>query len=271
MIAETTVRIGPHNLAGTWRSAEGNPLGPVVLMLHGFGGNRDEMQIPSTGDGVFRHMAKVFAGSGLASLRIDFRGVGDSPGIYGALGPTTQVDDALAALDWLRQTHSGSVVVLGWSLGGAVAVATAARAPVHPAALVLLTPAWNPAATIGMLSSPKTFAKAAVSTGRQLVTFRDAGRFAMGRDFVRSLFALNPVADIGRIAAPILVICGTRDTVIFPEPDLSKDMLGRHAGRNELVVLPMDHTFSVADGIETLDDVVSRSGQFIAGSIKLDD
>ena len=45
---------------------------PVVLMLHGFTGTRDELPVKDTEDGVFTRTARELSKNGYASLRIDF-------------------------------------------------------------------------------------------------------------------------------------------------------------------------------------------------------
>lgn len=55
---------------------------PVVLMLHGFTGSRDELPVKDTDEGVFSRTARQLAENGFASLRIDFRGSGESEGAW---------------------------------------------------------------------------------------------------------------------------------------------------------------------------------------------
>lgn len=64
--------------------------------------------------------------AGYATLRFNFRGVGHSGGEHDMrMG---EVDDAEAALDWLRAQHPGlPLTLLGFSFGGFVAAALAAR------------------------------------------------------------------------------------------------------------------------------------------------
>jgi dienelactone hydrolase len=58
-----------QRVTGTLCLPQGAPA-PVVLMLHGFTGSRDEMAVTGTGEGVFSRSARRLAQHGLASLRI---------------------------------------------------------------------------------------------------------------------------------------------------------------------------------------------------------
>src|SRR5215211_2849288 len=67
---------------------------PAVLMLHGFASHKDEV-----GDMYLRE-ARALAERGIASLRIDFAGTGDSEQPYTANTWTGMVADAVTAHDW---------------------------------------------------------------------------------------------------------------------------------------------------------------------------
>src|SRR5687767_10964644 len=68
---------------------------PAVLMLHGFASHKDEV-----GDMYLRE-ARALAQRGIASLRIDFAGTGDSQQPYTDNTWTGMVADAVTAYDWL--------------------------------------------------------------------------------------------------------------------------------------------------------------------------
>lgn len=64
--------------------------------------------------------------AGYTTLRFNFRGVGGSAGNHDM--NTGEVDDAEAALGWLREQHPGlPMTLLGFSYGGFVAAALAGR------------------------------------------------------------------------------------------------------------------------------------------------
>jgi uncharacterized protein len=75
-------------------------------------------------------LARTFAALGLATIRFNFRGVGASAGSYAdGLG---EVDDAVAVLDFAQQRWPGAALWLGgFSFGGMIAIAAAARRPVE--------------------------------------------------------------------------------------------------------------------------------------------
>ena len=99
---------------------------PGVVMLHGTGSNRDE-----AGMG-YALAAPRMAADGIATLRIDFMGNGDSTASYRDYNYTSAVIDAKAAADYLaglETVDGGNLGVMGWSQGGTDALLAAEAHP----------------------------------------------------------------------------------------------------------------------------------------------
>lgn len=95
---------------------------PGVIICHGFGGNKCGKHR------LYVRIATLLAASGIAVLRFDFRGSGDSDGDFHDMDLTSEVSDTLAAVQYLRQqdfVDSDRLGLLGRSLGGAIAVLAA--------------------------------------------------------------------------------------------------------------------------------------------------
>ncbi|KAM7165239.1 protein ABHD12B [Macrochelys suwanniensis] len=90
---------------------------PVIIYLHGNGGNR------ASGHRV--SLMKVMSGAGFHILALDYRGYGDSSGTPSETGLTT---DVICLYDWVR-ARSGNSTVLFWghSLGTGVATNVARK------------------------------------------------------------------------------------------------------------------------------------------------
>jgi alpha/beta superfamily hydrolase len=89
---------------------------------------------------VVQTLAKALSRSGYCALRLNFRGVGESEGVYDE--GRGEIEDFLALADYARTAYREHELVLGgFSFGGYIAAATAAKlAPTH---LVLAGPAVN--------------------------------------------------------------------------------------------------------------------------------
>lgn len=179
---------GPQGstLHGWWLPAEGTPKG-TVLHLHGNAGN------------ISTHLPMVawLPHAGFNLLTFDYRGFGRSSG-----EPTLNgiVDDAQAALQWLRQqpgVDAQRLIVLGQSLGGATASRLVARDPAGVKLLVLDC----------AFSSYRGIALDAVR-GTWLASFAPAA--------VRALpdAAHDPLTAIQQLRVPLFVMHSSDDAVV---------------------------------------------------------
>ncbi len=116
-------------LAGILCRPEDARSAPAVLLLGGSGADTRDGDLepgwpPGTPDlpapGTLRRIAHHLAGSGVASLRWDRRGHGASGGKPEESDYSTDLEDALAALDWLRG-QAGRIGVAGHSAGALTA------------------------------------------------------------------------------------------------------------------------------------------------------
>jgi pimeloyl-ACP methyl ester carboxylesterase len=129
---------GDVTLAGTLTVPEGDGPFPAAVLVSGSGPqDRNEE--------VFEHkpflvLADHLTRAGIAVLRYDDRGVGESTGVFGTATSLDFKDDALAAVRFLRtreRVDPGRVGMIGHSEGGLIAPLAAAESE-HLAFIVLM-------------------------------------------------------------------------------------------------------------------------------------
>lgn len=86
-------------------------------------------------------IARELTEHGIAVLRFDFTGLGDSEGDFAETSFSSNIDDLLAAADWLRAEHRAPALLIGHSLGGAAVLAVAGRIAEAKAVAVIGAPA----------------------------------------------------------------------------------------------------------------------------------
>jgi cephalosporin-C deacetylase-like acetyl esterase len=264
--AETIVNFENQGLKiiGTLAMPKSDAAVPIVLLFHGFKGERDELPIINTEEGMYSRTARIFAERGVATLRIEFRGSGESEGLWEDTTFTGQISDAIAALDFV-QTLEGvdpeRIGIIGLSQGGLVA-ASAAGQDARVKSLVLWSAAANPASNFANLL-PMDVIKAglALPDGEALpITLPWGEETSMKRGFFEELFTVDPVAAVSDYAGPMLVIVGSRDTTVFPMPQQGEVFMTYHDGEEALVVLDGDHIVDVlSTGPEVLDQAIFNS------------
>ncbi len=246
-----------QKVVGTLETPEGDPA-PVVLLLHGFTGTRDELPIKDTDEGVFARSARLLAEAGYASLRIDFRGSGESDGAWADTTFSDQITDAVVAIDWLQsdpRVNGENISVLGWSQGGLVATHVAAARP-DIKSLILWAPVTNPLSTYSGLLGADTIAAAVAGPAEKEHTVKlpwGVETTLKGR-FYLELATTSPAGAVTAYPGPMLVIVGSRDTLVAPQPGAGQILLNYHEGPEKLELFDTDHVWDAFSGPTTLDE-----------------
>ncbi len=90
--------------------------------------------------GTATSISHALAARGFAVLRFDFTGLGSSEGDFANTNFSSNVDDLVAAADFLRRNFRAPDVLIGHSLGGAAVIAAAARIPEARAVVTIAAP-----------------------------------------------------------------------------------------------------------------------------------
>ncbi len=112
------------------------PFGPIrgfALFAHCFTCSKDLAAA--------RRIAAGLAERGIAVLRFDFTGLGHSDGEFANTSFASNVEDLVAAADWMRSERQAPAVLIGHSLGGAAVLAAAERIPEAKAVATIGAPA----------------------------------------------------------------------------------------------------------------------------------
>ena len=75
------------------------------------------------------NITRTLADHGIATLRFDFTGLGNSDGDFANTSFISNVEDLIAAANYLRENHAAPTLILGHSLGGAAVLAAAGELP----------------------------------------------------------------------------------------------------------------------------------------------
>lgn len=88
-----------------------------------------------------RRIAQRLASLGIAVLRFDFTGLGHSGGEFANTGFSSNIQDLLKAVEFLRDQYKAPQLLIGHSLGGAAILATAGSVPEAKAVVTIGAPA----------------------------------------------------------------------------------------------------------------------------------
>ncbi len=85
-------------------------------------------------------ISHALARTGIGVLRFDFTGLGESEGDFADTNFSSNVEDLVAAADFLRDEYEAPGLLIGHSLGGAAVLQGAARIPSSRAVVTLAAP-----------------------------------------------------------------------------------------------------------------------------------
>lgn len=121
------------------KSARGEEM-PLVVLCHGFTGNRQ-------GDGHFAPLAEDLAANGIATVRLDFAGCGDSTEPYANYTLANMAADVDSVIGYMQATYgTGKTALVGHSMGGRLASLYPQLGQYPVTALAL----WSPANGAGL-------------------------------------------------------------------------------------------------------------------------
>lgn len=156
-----------------------------------------------------RHISRALAAEGFAILSFDFTGLGDSEGEFAETSFTSNVDDVVAAADFLAQTYGAPTVLIGHSLGGAAVLMAASRIPSVTAVVTIAAPA-----SLGHLSDILEPARAEIERVGSSEILLAGRRIRIGRALVDDLGQVGMTEAIADLGCALLVMHSPIDSVV---------------------------------------------------------
>ncbi len=146
---------------------------------------------------------------GLAVLRFDFTGLGESGGAFGDTTFSSNVDDLLAACRFLSDTHTAPALLVGHSLGGAAVLQAARQLPTVRAVATIGAP-YDPAHVKHLFAEATDAIRA-----RGDAVVRIAGReFTITRRFLEDLDATRVDEVVRHLGRALLIMHSPTDQVV---------------------------------------------------------
>lgn len=196
----TFVGIGGEELVGTLDHPPGEPEA-YALIAHCFTGGRES---PAT-----RRISQSLTERGMAVLRFDFTGFGDSGGRFADSTFSSNVADLELAASYLRDNYAAPSLLVGHSLGGTAALAAASAIDEVSAVATIGAPS-DPAHLThlfaGILDEVESEGSAEVVLG--------GSRLTISREFVADLRQRNPSQSVGKLARPLLILHSPEDEIV---------------------------------------------------------
>lgn len=211
---------------------------PMVILMHGFTGNKESTMLTTIAD--------TLQANGIAVIRFDFNGHGKSEGKFEDMTVPNEIEDAKDVFNYAKALPFVSkVAIMGHSQGGVVASMLAGELNSEVAAVALAAPAAvlredairgnNQGTQYDPLNPPAT------------VPIRNG--LSIGRNYIKTAQTLPIYETAAKYQGPAIIVHGTGDVVV---PWSYGERYHQIWPNSEFHLLPgFDHGFSQDLGKET--------------------
>lgn len=156
-----------------------------------------------------RNIGKALTNNGIAVLRFDFTGLGESEGDFEHTNFSSNVDDLIAAANFLETNYSSPDILVGHSLGGAAVVFAASQIESVKAV-----------ATIGAPSSPKHVSHLfksgmdVINETGEAVLMIGGREFKIKKQFLEDINEKNMEVTLKKLDKALLVLHSPQDMTV---------------------------------------------------------
>lgn len=233
---------GEYEIPAIMTSPEGTPVVPGVILLHGSASHKNEV-----GD-LYLRLAEQLANNGIASIRIDFAGTGDSPVDYTHYTLKTAVRDAEVALAFLRsqpQVDANRIGVVGFSQGGLIAQLLLAQQPDIKSFV-----AWSSVASDGIgpfADMFETLYMKAKREGQVEQQFAWRPPLTISYEWFEQVMANQSLSGMAEYTGSVLAIAGSNDMVVPPTAATRLIVASGSDVARAVIIKGADHIFNVLD------------------------
>ena len=228
----------PYNIQAILEMTAGETRA-CVLLIHGWTGQMDEV------GGLFKRLAKQLSNQGIASLRLNIRGESEQSESKYELTSTfsSRLEDAKAGLGFIQSTYSNIPIgIVGFSLGGATAMALAGKYPHSLDSVVLWSSAGNPNELANTLFD-EALRNEVEANGFAMIDKSDT--FIITRKHLDGFKVDNVLEQFAKYRGALLCVRGTEDYL----PDIDKIIMNLVSSphKKSISIADADHIFNVLE------------------------
>lgn len=211
---------------------------PLVIICHGFSGNCRRPFI--------KDLSESIVAQGMATLRFDFNGHGESDGEFRNMTVLNEIEDLKDVITWARkQPWVENISLVGHSQGGVVVSMVSGelgdkeiKAEVLLAAAAVLRDDALRGNTMGATYDPWNFKGDYI----ELPHSPEAGALLLGKNYVETAIRLPIYETAANYTGPTLIVQGTHDQIV---PYTYAERYNEKIRNSELKLIPDEnHVFS---------------------------
>ena len=183
---------------------EGSKKCPIVMILHGLTGNKNEKHLTAFAD--------ALEAAGIASIRFDFNGHGESEGDFVNMTVLKEIEDARHVYEYVRDLrYVSDVSISGHSQGGVVSSMLAGELGTDAFKSVVL---FAPAAVLKDMALSGNIFGTQIDPKNPPESVRLPNQYELGREYILTSQTLPIYETAEKFTGPVCLIHGTADRLV---------------------------------------------------------
>jgi len=231
-----------ENLSGVLETPDSPPI-YYALFAHCFTCSKDLSAAA--------RISRGLVDKGVAVLRFDFTGLGDSEGDFAGTNFTSNLQDLVSAADFLRKNYTAPKLLIGHSLGGAAVLAVARTLESVQAVVTIGAPA-----TADHIEHVFTDASGELPDSDNIEVMLGGKTLTVQRQFFEDLRIHNTVEHISDLGKPLLIFHSPRDEIVSIDEAARIYSAARHP-KSFISLDDADHLLSNRIDSEYISEVIA--------------
>lgn len=147
---------------------------------------------------------------GYAVLRFDFAGIGASDGDFSETNFSTNINDVIDAVVWLKSNYQAPELIIGHSLGGTAILAAASAIPEAKGFVVIGSPS-DPIHILKLIDKPSL---GEIEKNGVADVNLEGRMFRVKKQFLDDVAKQNVLIEVSKIQKPLLIMHSPEDKTV---------------------------------------------------------
>ena len=203
-------------------------------------------------------ITRALANKGIAVLRFDFTGLGNSDGDFANTNFSSNINDLIQAANHLEENYAAPVMIIGHSLGGAAVLAAAQSIPSIKAIVTIAAPS-----TGHHVEHLFSHAKDEIVSNDEAVVVLGGRNFTIKKQFIDDINTYNDTSHINQLGKALLVLHSPVDETVSIDEAAKIYSAAKHP-KSFISLDKADHLLSRREDSEYVADVISSwAGRYL--------
>jgi len=210
-------------------------------------------------------ITRALSKKGIAVLRFDFTGLGNSDGDFANTDFSSNLSDLNAAAKYLEENYTAPVMLIGHSLGGAAVLAAAQSIPSVKTVVTIGAPA-----TANHVEHLFANVKKDIIKNDEAIVDLEGRKFTIKKQFLNDISSHNSTEHISKLGKALLIFHSPVDNIV-PIEEAAKIYSSARHPKSFISLDKADHLLSRREDSEYVADIIaSWAGRYL-GITKLEE